>query len=129
MNPFEKTAVSLGRILLALIFLITGIGKITGYAGTQGYMESVGVPGALLPLVILLEVGGGLALILGFKTRMVALSLAAFSVGAALLFHLNFADPAQFVSFWKNFALAGGFLILAAHGAGPWSLDRLSGRS
>ena len=60
---------------------------------------------------------------------MVALSLAAFSVGAALLFHLDFADPEQFVSFWKNFALAGGFLILAAHGAGPWSLDRLSGRS
>ena len=127
MNSFEKSGELLGRILLALIFLLTGISKISGYAGTQAYMESTGVPGALLPLVILLEVGGALALIVGLKTRMVALALAAFSIGTALLFHAHFADQAQFILFWKNIAMAGGLLVLAAHGAGPLSLDHRLG--
>ena len=117
----------LGRIGLSAIFIISGLQKITGYAGTQQYMESVGVPGALLPLVILLEVGGGLAVLSGLFSRWVALALAGFSLASAVLFH-PLSDPAQAIHFWKNVAMAGGFLMLAAHGAGGWSLDALRQR-
>jgi putative oxidoreductase len=113
----------LGRLGLALIFIISGWGKITGYAGTQQYMEAMGVPGAVLPLVILLELGGGLAIASGLFTRWVALGMAAFSVVTAAVFHANFADPAQAINFWKNVSMAGGFLVLAAHGAGAYSID------
>lgn len=113
----------LGRFGLAMIFIISGWGKITGYAGTQQYMEAMGVPGAVLPLVILLELGGGLAIASGLFTRWVALGMAAFSVATAAVFHANFADPAQAINFWKNVAMAGGFLILAAHGADAYSID------
>jgi putative oxidoreductase len=112
-----------GRIGLSLIFLISGWGKLAGYAATQGYMESVGVPGALLPLVIALELGGGLALVAGVATRWIALALAAFSVVSALLFHADLADPIQSIMFWKNVAMAGGFLLLAANGPGALSVD------
>jgi len=113
----------LGRVGLALIFLIFGVGKIAAYAGTQQYMQSVGVPGALLPLVIALEVGGGLAILFGLFTRFVAIAMAVFSLASALLFHAHFADQAQAINFWKNVSMAGGFLVLAAHGAGAYSLD------
>jgi putative oxidoreductase len=113
----------LGRFGLALIFIISGWGKITGYAGTQQYMEAMGVPGAVLPLVILLELGGGLAIASGLFTRWVALGMAVFSVATAAVFHANFADPAQAINFWKNVSMAGGFLVLAAHGAGAYSID------
>ena len=113
----------LGRIGLSLIFIISGWGKIAGYAATQGYMESVGVPGALLPLVIALELGGGLAIVAGVFTRWFALGLAAFSIASALLFHFHLADQMQAIMFWKNFAIAGGFLLLAANGPGPLSVD------
>jgi putative oxidoreductase len=113
-----------GRILLAQIFLLAGLNKIAGYAGTQGYMESMGVPGSLLPLVILLEVGGGLALIIGWQTRLAAYALAAFTLVAAVIFHSNLADQMQMIMFMKNLAIAGGLIILAVHGAGGLSLDR-----
>lgn len=114
----------LGRIALALIFLISVPGKLgDGFAGVQGYMAAKGVPGLLLPLVILLELGGGVALILGFFTRFIAFSLAVFCVLAALLFHAEIGDFAQKISFFKNFAIAGGLLILARTGAGPFSVD------
>lgn len=113
----------LGRAGLSLIFIISGWGKIAGYAATQGYMESMGVPGVLLPLVIALELGGGLAILAGVATRWIALALASFSVVAALVFHADLADPMQAISFWKNFAIAGGFLMLAANGPGPLSLE------
>lgn len=113
----------LGRIGMSAIFIISGIQKITGYAGTQGYMESVGVPGMLLPLVIITEVLGGLMILLGFKTKWAAIALAGFSVLSALLFHLDFSDQMQAISFWKNIAIAGGFLILAASPAGQYSVD------
>lgn len=112
-----------GRILLALMFLLAGIAKITGYAGTAAYMASAGVPGAILPLVIALEVGGAIAIIIGFQTRLVALALAGFSIIAAALFHSNFADQTQMTMFLKNISVAGGFLILAANGPGALSLD------
>ncbi len=113
----------LGRILLAAIFLLAGLNKIGGYEGTAAYMSSMGVPGALLPAVILLEVGGALALILGLFTRLSALALAGFCVVSGVLFHGNIGDQMQFILFFKNIAMAGGFLILAANGPGAWSLD------
>jgi len=114
----------IGRLLLAQIFIIAGIGKIFGYAGTMAYMNSMGVPGVLLPLVIALEIGGGLALVIGWQTRWVAYALAIFSILAALIFHHDFADPMQKINFMKNLAIAGGFLILAASGPGALSLDK-----
>ncbi|OZI49369.1 DoxX family protein [Bordetella genomosp. 4] len=115
----------LGRIGLALIFIISGWGKITGYAGAEQYMSAMGVSPALLPLVILLELGGGLAIAAGLFTRWIAIAFALFSVATAVVFHANFSDAMQAINFWKNIAIAGGFLSLAAQGAGAWSLDAL----
>jgi putative oxidoreductase len=125
MNAVNAPLALLGRIGLSLIFIISGWGKIAGYAGTQQYMEAAGLPGALLPLVIALELGGGLAILTGAFTRWIALALAVFSLASAALFHADFGDVAQATNFWKNAAMAGGFLMLAAHGAGTLSLDHL----
>ena len=111
------------RVFLGHIFLLAGINKIGAYAGTQGYMEAMGVPGALLPAVILLEVLGGLAVIVGWKTRWWSYTLAGFSVMAAILFHSNFADQMQMIMFMKNIAIGGGLALLAVHGAGAYSID------
>lgn len=120
----NNAVVFVARILLAQLFLIAGLGKLgAGYAGTQGYMAAMGVPGVLLPLVIATEIGGGLALVLGFLTRWAALGLAVFSVVSALIFHSNFADKAQMINFMKNLSMAGGLLLLYVQGAGAWSID------
>lgn len=113
-----------GRGLLSAIFLVAGAGKIGGYAATQGYMEAMGVPGGLLPLVIALELGGGAALLLGFGARTAALLLAGFSLLSALLFHADFADQMQSILFLKNVAIAGGLLLVAAVGAGSLALGK-----
>ncbi|WP_333978472.1 DoxX family protein [Acinetobacter colistiniresistens] len=112
----------IARLLLAYIFLVAGWGKIVGYAGTAGYMESMGVPGALLPLVILVEFGGGLALLFGFQTRFASLGLGIFSILTAFIFHGGAEDA---INFMKNFAMAGGFFMLMLYGAGRISLDHL----
>ncbi|MGH8457724.1 MAG: DoxX family protein [Nevskiales bacterium] len=117
-----------GRILLAAIFIFAGYGKLGAYDATQAYMASQGVPGMLLPLVILLELGGGIAIVLGLFTRLTAVALAGFCVASALLFHSNAAEQMQAVMFMKNLAMAGGFLILAAHGPGDISLDNRNSR-
>jgi len=104
------------------MFIDAGVPKIGAFAATQAYMASAGVPGALLPAVIALEVLGGIALILGYRTRIVAMAMAAFTVLAALLFH-GAPDQIQHILLMKNIAIAGGLLILAARGAGSWSLD------
>jgi len=111
------------RVLMSHIFILSGFGKLTGYAGAQAYMEHVGVPGILLPLVILTELGGGLALLLGFQARLAAFLLAGFSILAALIFHNNFADQMQMINFMKNLAMAGGLLMVTLHGAGAPSID------
>lgn len=112
------------RILLAFIFIVAGWGKLgAGYAGTQQYMASMGVSGALLPLVIFAELGGGLGVLFGALTRLAAAGLAAFCILSALFFHTDFANQMQSIMFMKNFAIAGGMLMLAVHGAGAWSLD------
>jgi putative oxidoreductase len=123
MNNIEKSADLAGRLLIAAIFLLAGFNKISGYEGTAAYMASQGVPGELLPLVIALEVGGALAIMAGLLTRLTALALAGFSIASALLFHFNLGDQMQFILFFKNLAMAGGFLILFANGPGAWSLD------
>jgi len=112
----------LGRLLLAAIFITAGYGKIGGYAATQGYMEAMGVSGALLPLVIFAELGGGLAILFGLLTRYAALGLAVVSVASAMIFHSS-ADQMQQIMFMKNLAIAGGLLILVANGPGRLSLD------
>lgn len=119
----------LGRLGLAAIFVSSGLQKIGAYAGMQQYMESTGVPGLLLPLVIALEVIGGLAIASGLFTRWAALALAGFSLAAAAFFHADFAEPMQAINFWKNVAIAGGFLVLAASNPGAWSLDHYRQRA
>ncbi|MFQ5471220.1 MAG: DoxX family protein [Gammaproteobacteria bacterium] len=126
----EKVIFLVGRILIGQLFLLAGINKIFDIAGTQGYMEAMGVPGELLPLVIILEIGGAIALIVGWKTRWTAGALAVFSISAAFVFHANFTDQVQMVMFMKNIAIAGGLMFIAAHGVSRYSLDgRLAGRN
>lgn len=117
------------RVLLVTLFLLAGAGKLNAYGATAAYMSSAGVPGALLPAVIATELGGSLAIILGWRTRYVAALLAGFSILTALIFHSNFADQNQMIHFLKNLSIAGGLLLLVVNGAGPFSLDRRSGRA
>ena len=117
-----------GRSLLALLFLLSGLGKLGAYGATAGYMASQGVPAALLPAVIATEVLGAGAIVLGWKTRVVAFLLAGFSLLTAVTFHSNLADQTQMIMFFKNIAIAGGFLLLVAHGAGALSLDERAAR-
>jgi len=124
----DKVSQLVARIFLGHIFILAGLSKIGAYEGTQGYMDAMGVPGVLLPLVILFEVGGGLAIVAGWKTRWIAIALAAFSVISAAIFHNNFGDQTQMIMFMKNIAIAGGFLLLASHGAGAYSLDNRRSR-
>ena len=110
------------RIFLAALFIVAGFNKISGYEGVAGYMQSMGVPGGLLPFVIALELAGGLAIAAGYRTRLVAFLLAGFSLLSGLVFHSPL-DPSEQTQFLKNLALAGGFLLLVVHGAGRISLD------
>lgn len=112
-----------GRVLVAQIFLLAGINKVGAYAGTQAYMESTGVPGMLLPLVIALEIAGGLALIVGWKTQWTAWALAFFTLVAAFIFHADFSNQMQTILFMKNLAITGGLLLLSAAGSGRYSID------
>jgi putative oxidoreductase len=119
----SATLAIVARVLASAIFIVAGYGKLgAGYAGTQGYMASVGVPGELLPLVIALELGGGLALLLGFQTRLVAFLLAGFCIISAFIFHSG-ADQMQQIMFMKNLAMSGGLLAFTMFGAGRMSLD------
>ena len=119
MKKLEDTGFLVARILMPILFITAGWGKITGYAGTQQYMEAMGVPGFLLPLTILLEFGGGLAILFGFLTR-----TAAFTLLTAFIFHNNFADGVNQLMFMKNLTIAGGFLLLGITGPGAFSIDR-----
>lgn len=125
-----------GRLLMALLFLPAGIGKLTGFAGTVGYISSVGLPmpqlGAVVALVV--EIVGGLALIAGLGTRLAAIVLAAFTLVASFFFHAYWAVPAdqQLIPqllFYKNIAVVGGLLTIAAWGAGAWSVDARRGKA
>ena len=125
MKKLEDTGILVARILMPILFIVAGWGKITGYAGTQQYMEAMGVPGAILPLIILLEFGGGLAVLFGFLTRTTAIFTAIFTLLTAFLFHSNFAEGVNSIMFMKNLTIAGGYLLLALMGPGAISIDRL----
>ncbi len=124
MDKLQELSVPIGRLFLSMIFIFSGFGKITGYAATQGYMESMGVPGMLLPLVIAMELLGGIAILIGFKARLVALLFVGFNIVSALIFHQFWIDESQMNPFMKNIAMAGGFLMIFAYGPGPYSVDK-----
>lgn len=114
-----------GRLLLATLFLLAGWGKLSDPAGTIGYIASHGLPLPQLGFVVALtaEIGGGLLILVGYHTRLVAALMAAFAIATAVFFHNDFADQAQMTNFLKNLAITGGFLQLVAHGAGALSID------
>ncbi|MBP7062612.1 DoxX family protein [Ferrovibrio sp.] len=126
----EKFGPLLGRVLMALLFVPAGVSKLTGFAGTVGYIKSVGLPlpevGAAIAVIV--ELGVGLALLVGYKARYAALVLALFTVAAAIGFHNFWAmEEAKVminrIQFFKNLSIAGGLLFIAAYGAGPFALD------
>lgn len=119
----NSLAAPVGRALMALIFILGGLSKFGDLAGTGAYMQGVGLPAILAGPAAAFELLGGLAVLLGWKTRLVAPLLAGFCVVTAALFHSNFSDQMQMIMFMKNLAMAGGFLTLYAHGAGAMSLD------
>ena len=120
-QPQINAVISLvARILMAYIFIVAGWGKITAYTATAGYMESMGVPAGLLPITILVELGGGLALLFGFQARFAVLGLTVFSLITAFLFHGGAEDG---INFMKNLSMSGGLLFLMLHGAGQFSFD------
>jgi putative oxidoreductase len=123
-NNMTKYSHLAGRILLALIFVIAGIGKINDPAGTAGYMEAMGIPAILLWPTVALELLGGIAIIVGFQTRLVSYLLAGFCIATAAIFHSNFGDQMQMILFLKNLAIAGGFLLLASSGATAFAVDK-----
>lgn len=113
----------IGRLGLSLIFILSGIGKLTAYQATAKLLVAHGLPPGLLPLVIFAELGGGLAVLCGLLTRWAAVGLFVYTLLAAMIFHSNFADHEQWINFMKNLAIAGGFLVLAVRGAGGLSID------
>src|SRR5476649_2562621 len=126
MKKLDDSAILIARILMPILFIVAGFGKMgAGYAGTQQYMAAMGVPGFLLPLTILLEFGGGLAILFGFLTRTTAIITAVFTVLTALIFHTDFAVAINQMMFMKNLSIAGGFLALFVAGPGAFSIDRL----
>ena len=125
-NDSAQSAVPLiGRILLAVIFILSGVSKLANPAGTQGYIASVGLPLPLLAYIVavVVEIGGGVLLLAGYRTRLAAAAMAVFTVAAAVFFHHAFGDQNQFIHFMKNIAIAGGLLQVFAFGAGAFSVD------
>jgi putative oxidoreductase len=125
MQNQSTTLAAAGRILIAVLFLLSGLSKIAAPVMTQGYIASVGLPAPLLAylIAIFVEVGGGILLLVGYQTRIVALIVAAFTLATALAFHTNFSDQNQMSHFLKNIAIIGGLLQITAFGAGSLSLD------
>jgi putative oxidoreductase len=124
MNSINTYAPLVSRILIAVLFLLAGLGKLADVPGFTGYLQSGGLPGFLAWPAILFEIAVGVLLVIGFQTRWVGLAGAAFCVVSAALYHNNFADQTQMVMFLKNLAIAGGFLLLAANGPGKFALDK-----
>jgi len=114
----------IGRIFISLVFLSSGFNKIGNYEGTIGWMESFGMPGIFLIPAIILEVGAPILIIIGYKVKISAALLSLFCIATAVIFHNDFSNQMQFISFMKNIALAGGFLFLVVNGAKDFSLDK-----
>ena len=114
----------IGRIFISLVFLLSGFNKIGNYEGTVDWMESFGMPGIFLIPAIILEVGAPILIIIGYKVKISAALLSLFCIATAVIFHNDFSNQMQFISFMKNIALAGGFLFLVINGAKDFSLDK-----
>tara|TARA_X000000368_G_C22523241_1_gene490151 strand:+ start:115 stop:501 length:387 start_codon:yes stop_codon:yes gene_type:complete len=114
----------IGRVFISTIFLFSGYNKIFNYSGTVVWMEGFGVPGFLLGPTIVLEILLPILIIIGYRTQISAILLAIFCIATAIIFHLDFDNQGQTIAFLKNFALAGGFLFIAAHGPKEWSLEK-----
>ena len=130
-NNAARYSAAAGRILLSSIFVWSGFGKLMAPAATKAYMVAMGMPLADIAYLVALavELGLGLALLLGYRTRLAAAALAAFALVTGFIFHHDFADQGQMINFMKNVAIAGGLLQVAAYGASAFSLDALLGRS
>jgi len=113
-----------GRIFISLVFLLSGFNKIGNYEGTIGWMESFGMPGIFLIPAIILEVGAPILIIIGYKVKISAALLSLFCIATAIIFHNDFTNQMEFISFMKNIGLAGGFLFLVVNGAKDFSLDK-----
>jgi len=123
-----EAAAFAGRLLLAAIFLHEAWSKLAAYSAAVAYMQAFGIPGELLPFAIAVELGCGLLIVCGYHTRAAALALAGFCLATAVLFHSKLGDRNQLLHFEKDVAIAGGLLVLFAHGAGAWALDALRAR-
>jgi putative oxidoreductase len=117
-----------GRIALASLFIAEALSKLSAYGAAASYMTAFGLPTLLLPPAIVVELAGGLLIVFGWQTRLAAAALAGFCLATAVVFHTKFGDRNQLLHFEKDVALAGAFLVLAARGAGAFSLDALQGR-
>ncbi|OTA20189.1 membrane protein [Xenorhabdus beddingii] len=125
MKKFEDSGLLIARVLISVLFIIAGYGKLgEAYAGTQAFMEAMQVPGILLPLTILLELGGGIAVLFGLLTRTTAVFTFIFCILTALLFHSDFSNDMNLTMFLKNFSIGAGYLMLAMMGPGKFSIDR-----
>ena len=114
----------IGRIFISLVFLLSGINKISNYEGTVGWMDSLGMPSIFLIPAIILEIGAPILIMVGYKVKISAALLSLFCVTTAVIFHNDFSNQMQFISFMKNIGLAGGFLFLVVNGAKDFSLDK-----
>jgi putative oxidoreductase len=126
-SVLNTVSAPIGRLLISFIFLMSGLNKISNYANTSGWMESMGVSSSLLPLVIIIEILAAIAIILGWKTKIAAFLLAGFCILSGLIFHNDFSNQVEMIMLMKNFAIAGGFLILVVNGPGNFSLDKKIG--
>lgn len=113
----------IGRLLISLMFLMSGLNKIGNYSNTSGWMESMGVSSSFLPLVITLEILAAVAIIIGWKTKIAAFLLAGFCIISGIIFHSDFSNQLEIIMFMKNIAIAGGFLFLVVNGPGKFSID------
>uniref|UniRef100_A0A3B0LZI8 Inner membrane protein YqjF n=1 Tax=Arsenophonus endosymbiont of Trialeurodes vaporariorum TaxID=235567 RepID=A0A3B0LZI8_9GAMM len=124
MKNIENITILVARILMPMLFIFVGYGKLgNGYIETQQYMHAMGIPAFLLPLTILLEFGGGIAILLGFLTRTIAIFTVAFSLLTTFIFHFNFAEGDNQLMFLKDLSIAGGYMLLAILGPGKFSID------
>jgi len=117
----------IGRIFISLVFLLSGINKIGNYEGTVGWMESLGMPGIFLIPAIILEISAPILIMIGYKVKISAALLSIFCIATAVIFHNDFSNQMQLISFMKNIALAGGFLFIVVNGAKDFSLDKKFG--
>jgi len=130
-NTTRDVGALIGRVLMSVIFISGGYGKLIAAGGTQAYFAKIGLPVPVIAwlVTVIVELVGGLALLIGFQTRLAALVLAVWCIATALVAHTNFADPNMRIHFMKNIAMTGGFIFVALYGAGAYAVDRVLERS